>query len=46
MPMPRSQQVCVNDTPYYHCVARCVFVKRDYPSWHAKPLSLQGFIGR
>ncbi|MEL0635841.1 transposase [Marinomonas sp. TI.3.20] len=24
MPMPRSQQVCVNDTPYYHCVARCV----------------------
>ncbi|MDB4837005.1 transposase [Marinomonas sp.] len=24
MPMPRSQQVCVEDTPYYHCVARCV----------------------
>ncbi|MEL0624759.1 transposase [Marinomonas arenicola] len=24
MPMPRSQQVCLDDTPYYHCVARCV----------------------
>ncbi|WP_460750251.1 transposase, partial [Marinomonas epiphytica] len=24
MPMPRSQQVCVEDTPYYHCVSRCV----------------------
>ena len=24
MPMPRSQQVCLDDTPYYHCVTRCV----------------------
>ena len=24
MPMPRSQQVCLEDIPYYHCVARCV----------------------
>lgn len=24
MPMPRSQQVCLDDTLYYHCVARCV----------------------
>ncbi|MEO9654901.1 transposase [Marinomonas sp.] len=24
MPIPRSQQVCLEDTPYYHCVARCV----------------------
>lgn len=24
MPMPRCQQVCLEDTPYYHCVSRCV----------------------
>lgn len=24
MPMPRSQQVCLDDTLYYHCVTRCV----------------------
>ena len=24
MPMPRNQQICVEDTPYYHCVSRCV----------------------
>ncbi|MGR0278149.1 transposase [Marinomonas dokdonensis] len=24
MPMPRNQQICLEDTPYYHCVSRCV----------------------
>ena len=24
MPLPRSQQVSLIDTPYYHCVSRCV----------------------
>ncbi len=24
MPSPRRSLVCVNDTPYYHCVSRCV----------------------
>ncbi|MEP7728559.1 hypothetical protein [Marinomonas primoryensis] len=22
--MPRSQQVCLDDTSYHHCVTRCV----------------------
>ena len=24
MPKPRSQQISITDTPYYHCVSRCV----------------------
>ena len=24
MPKPRSQQICINETPYYHCISRCV----------------------
>lgn len=24
MPMPRKSQICVDATPYYHCVSRCV----------------------
>jgi len=24
MPTPRSQQISLTDTPYYHCVSRCV----------------------
>lgn len=24
MPKARSQQICLSDTPYYHCVSRCV----------------------
>ena len=24
MPMPRNQQINLEDTPYYHCVSRCV----------------------
>ena len=24
MPTPRKQQICLSDTPYYHCISRCV----------------------
>ncbi|MFT6990402.1 MAG: hypothetical protein ACJASL_002380, partial [Paraglaciecola sp.] len=24
MPQPRSSQISLSDTPYYHCVSRCV----------------------
>ncbi|MCU7834469.1 MAG: transposase, partial [gamma proteobacterium symbiont of Taylorina sp.] len=24
MPTPRKQQICLSDTPYYHCMSRCV----------------------
>lgn len=24
MPSPRKTQICLNDTPYYHCISRCV----------------------
>ena len=24
MPTPRSQQISLSDTPYYHCITRCV----------------------
>jgi len=24
MPTPRSQQISLSDTPYYHCISRCV----------------------
>ena len=24
MPLPRSQQVSLESTPYYHCISRCV----------------------
>ena len=24
MTRPRSEQICVEDTPYYHCISRCV----------------------
>ena len=24
MPSPRSQQISLQDTPYYHCISRCV----------------------
>ena len=28
MPTPRSQQISLTDTPYYHCISRCV--RRTY----------------
>jgi hypothetical protein len=24
MPQPRSSQISLSDTPYYHCISRCV----------------------
>jgi REP element-mobilizing transposase RayT len=24
MPTPRNQQISISDTPYYHCISRCV----------------------
>jgi len=24
MPTPRSQQISLSDTPFYHCISRCV----------------------
>ncbi|CAG9000313.1 MAG: hypothetical protein CENE_02308 [Candidatus Celerinatantimonas neptuna] len=24
MPRPRRQKISLNETPYYHCVSRCV----------------------
>lgn len=24
MPTPRNQQICLSDTPFYHCISRCV----------------------
>ena len=24
MPIPRSQQISLDSTPYYHCISRCV----------------------